>query len=140
MILTINSGQLSKAHSTDAGFDIHCSEDKLILPMSSEKISTNLHIQLPIDTVALVKPRSGLSFKYDIETGAGVIDETYTGEIKVHLYNLGTEPYKVNNGDKIAQLLVLPILHPVVLPLHDSIYNEPSDLKRGTKGFGDSGK
>ena len=139
MTLKINSGTLSKNATTDAGFDIHSTETKIIPPMSSEIFSTNLTINLPNDSVGLVKPRSGMSFKFNIETGAGVIDSDYTGEIKVHLYNHGTEPYKVSSYDKIAQLLIIPIIHPVIDVSQEAEYNAPiSD--RGTLGFGSSGK
>jgi len=140
MILTINSGTLTKSHATDAGFDIHASAPALIKPLSSAHISTNLTISLPLNTVAFVKPRSGLSFKFNIETGAGVIDQDYSGEIRVHLYNHGSEPYQVNTNDKIAQLVIIPIVHPTVLTLNNAIYNKPSpEAQRDTKGFGSSG-
>ena len=141
MILTINSGTLSKAHESDAGYDIYASTSCIISPGRSEHISTNLKIILPPSTVAFVKPRSGLSFKFNIETGAGVIDQGYTGEIKVHLYNHGSEPYKVNVNDKIAQLVIIPIVNPTVLALNQAIYNKPSpSTQRKTNGFNSSGK
>ena len=79
--------------------------------------------------------RSGLSVKYRLEVGAGCIDSGYTGEVKVHLYNHSDEDYKVNIGDKIAQLLTIP----VNLNMYKKVqFLEDSD--RGEKGFGSSGK
>ena len=139
MELIINSGTLSKVHSTDAGFDIYSSETIIIPPNGSASISTNLTLTLPPNTVGIVKSRSGLSFNFELEVGAGVIDETYSGEIKVHIYNHGTEPYRVIRKDKIAQLLIIPILHPTVTTKEFALYHAPSDAKRDTKGFGSTG-
>ena len=140
MELIINSGTLTKAHESDAGFDIHASEDQIILPRESAKIPTNLKITLPQGTCGLVKPRSGLSFSHDLETGAGVIDETYSGEIKVHLYNFSDQVYQVHKGDKIAQLLIVPIAHPFVITTDESTYHGPEGNIRTDNGFGSSGK
>lgn len=139
MLLTINSGTLTKSHNTDAGFDIHASKSHILYPNAPEPISTNLIITLPHDTVAFIKPRSGLSFKWSINTMAGVIDQDYSGEIKVLLINHASEPYKINKGDRIAQLVILPVCHPKIKTLNDAIYNAPLDSIRDTKGFGSTG-
>ena len=138
-MLKLISGTLSKAHSTDAGFDIHSAETIVIPPLDSASISTNLRISLPENSFGLVKSRSGLSFKHSLEVGAGVIDETYSGEIKVHLYNHGKDPYKISKDDKIAQLIVLPVLHPELYISQDANYTPPIDQLRSEKGFGSSG-
>lgn len=141
MTLKINSGTLSKTHSPDCGWDIHSDQDKMLLPNIPTEISTNLRIDLPKDTVGFIKPRSGLAFRYSINTMAGVIDEGYENEIKVLLINHGIEPYKVNKGDRIAQLAILPVVRPEVMVKEGATYNSPKDLKERKKnGFGSSGK
>ena len=135
--LRIISGTLSKAHDTDAGYDIVATETTIILEGCSKAIKTDLVIQLPKGYVGLVSPRSGLSFKHNIETGAGVIDYGYTGEVKVKLYNFGKESYTVNKGDRIAQLVVLPIYQGELLQISHEDLEETS---RGNKGFGSSDK
>ena len=78
--------------------------------------------------------RSGLSCNYEIETGAGCIDSSYRGEVKVHLYNHSDLPYTVNKGDKITQMLIVP----VKLGTWQKV-NELSETERGEKGFGSTG-
>lgn len=109
LIGKIYSGKLSKAHEKDAGQDIYADENLIILPDTGASVSTNLRIQVPFGYVGLIWPRSGTSFKSHIETGAGVIDHEYTGEVKVKLYNKGTEPFKIEKDDRIAQLLTIPV-------------------------------
>lgn len=132
----IKEGKLYKANNLDAGQDIFSNEEVVIEPHNSKLISTNLYISIPQQHVGLIWSRSGLSVKHKIEVGAGCIDIGYTGEVKVHLYNFGNEPYTVKNGDKIAQLLTIPI------NLHQ--YKKvdeftPIESNRAEKGFGSSG-
>lgn len=135
--LRIISGKLTKAHPTDGGYDIYASEPCIIPNGRSKAISTNLRIQIPLGHVGLVKARSGLSFKHDIETGAGVIDYGYSDEVKVKLYNNSKEFYMVEKGDRIAQLVVLPIYQGELLEIDEL---ELDDSSRGANGFGSSGK
>jgi len=131
----IFSGRLSKAHHNDAGQDIHASEDTIIYPYTSEQIDTNLRIAVPKGFVGLVWPRSGSSFKASIETGAGVIDEDYRGEVKVKLYNHGDKQFVIHKDDRIAQLLTIPCDQRAYLPVE-----EVDETIRGENGFGSSGK
>lgn len=137
MHLQILSGELTKSHKTDAGFDIHASDKCTIPPFSHASVSTNLSLKLPLYSIGIVKPRSGTSFKKHIETGAGVIDEDYSGEISVKLYNKGDEPFYINKGDRIAQIVFFhrPIIN--VSTSKGAIYNAPKPEKtRGEAGFG----
>jgi dUTP pyrophosphatase len=128
------SGELYKKHSTDAGWDIFSAENNCIPAKGSATISTGLRVLVPAGCVGLVKARSGLSFKHHIEIGAGVIDEGYTGEIKVKMYNMGTEPFKVYAGDRIAQLITVLIYN------GDYKQEEVSgNTERGDSGFGSTG-
>lgn len=140
MNLTIHTGELTKSHDTDAGFDIHSTADIVLLPGSFDTIPTNLTLTLPEDSIGLVKPRSGSSFKSSIETGAGVIDQDYEGEIKVKLYNNGVDPFFINKGDRIAQIVFFYRPSIIVTTCEGAIYNSPIGLQRGIKGFGSSGK
>lgn len=132
--LIVFSGKLSKKHKSDAGWDIHADADFVIPQDNSEAITTNLKVGVPKGNVGLVKPRSGLSFNHNIETGAGVIDEGYRGEVVVHLYNHGFEPFRVKKGDRIAQLLILPVDTRQYIAME-----EVDDTDRGEDGFGKSG-
>lgn len=142
MHLTINTGTLSKAHETDAGFDIHSNQDITIPPQDKASINTGLTLTFPRFTFGFVKPRSGSSFNSHIETGAGVIDNDYIGEIRVKLYNNGDEPFHITNGQRIAQLVLLEQPRIRVRALKDAVYNAPerSDKRRTDKGFGSTGQ
>jgi dUTP pyrophosphatase len=124
----------TRAHETDAGLDIYARETKTILARKSEVFDTGVHIELPRGTVGMLKSKSGLNVKYGI-TSEGVIDVGYTGSIVAKLYNNSDKDYTVNAGDKITQLVILPIETPE-LELVDSL----EDTERGNNGFGSSGK
>ena len=97
-------------------------------------VSTGIAIQLPEGCYGQIAPRSGLSMK-GIDVGAGVIDEDYRGEIKVLLRNSSDEEVRLDSSERIAQLLVLPVMYPEV------VTGEPLEsTERGDKGFGSSGK
>lgn len=126
---------LFKAHKWDAGFDVE-SEDEVIIPAGeSVLINTGLHLEIPPGWVGVLKSRSGLSVKFKLEVGAGVIDSGFEGEVRVHLYNFGIDDYKVMKGNRIAQLLLLPV--PDVEWIVVSELDGSSS--RGEKGFGSSG-
>lgn len=127
--------RLIKKHDLDAGQDICSNEEITILPLKSKLISTNLYIEIPSNHVGLIWSRSGLSVKNKLEVGAGCIDENYRGEIKVHLYNFGSENYIVKKGDKIAQLLTIPINNKPYIKV-----KKLSETSRGEGGFGSTGK
>lgn len=124
----------TRAHETDAGLDIYARETKTILAGKSEVFDTGVHIELRKNTVGMLKSKSGLNVKHGI-TSEGVIDVGYTGSIVAKLYNNSDKDYTVNAGDKITQLVILPILTPE-LELVESL----EDTERGNNGFGSSGK
>lgn len=82
----------------------------------------------------MLKSKSGLNVKHDI-VGEGVIDSGYTGSIRVKLYNHGSESYMIERGDKISQLVILPIITPEL-----ELADELEETERGANGFGSSGK
>lgn len=101
-------------------------------------IPTGLAIALPsANYVALVFARSGLGIKQGVclANGVGVIDSDYRGEIGVGLVNLGDSPYTVRPGDRIAQLMVTPVVRPTVIPV-----SELDKTDRGAGGFGSTGR
>ena len=123
-----------RAYPSDAGLDIFSREEKIILPGESAVFDTGVHVELPEGTFMKLESKSGLNVKHGI-TSEGVIDEGYTGSICVKLYNNTTQHYHVKKGDKISQLVILPIMKPE-LELVDSL----GDTDRGDNGFGSSGR
>ena len=122
-----------RAHATDAGLDLYALEDSVIPSKEWRLIRTGIKIALPANTVALVWDKSGLA-KSGLHTLAGVIDEGYRGEILVNILNLNLEDYQVVTGQKIAQLLIQPILYPEI------VETKLDDLtERGANGFGSTG-
>ena len=125
-----------KAHPTDAGYDLVATADKTLAPGCWSLIPTGLHIGLPPNTVGYVCPRSGLAAKHGIAVlnAPGVIDPGYTGEIFVNLINLGSEPYTVQRGDRIAQLIVHQVVEVDWRPVA-----EFEETQRGHNGHGSTG-
>jgi dUTP pyrophosphatase len=123
-----------RAYATDAGADLRTPHDVILLPRGSAVIDTGVHIELPPNTVGMLKSKSGLNVKHGI-TSEGVIDVGYTGSIRVKLYNLSDKPYEFKRGDKISQLVVMPILTPTFEQV-----DEFEATERGDNGFGSSGK
>ena len=123
-----------RAHSTDAGADLRCIAGFAIAGHASAVIRTGVHIQLPPHTVGMVKSKSGLNIWYSI-ISEGVIDEGFTNEIIVKLYNLGERTVHFDAGDKITQLVVLPVLYPD--------FRQGDEIKggeRGDAGYGSTGR
>ena len=97
-----------RAHSTDAGLDLRAVEAQIVPANGSAVFPTGVHVQLPKECAGLVVSKSGLNVKHNI-TSTGLKDEGYTGEIVVKLYNHGDFDYCVKKGDKISQLVVIPV-------------------------------
>ncbi|MGN6640781.1 MAG: dUTP diphosphatase [Mucilaginibacter sp.] len=124
------------AHS--AGMDLRADlEAPVVLnPMERKLIPTGLHIELPEGFEAQIRPRSGLAYKHGIGivNSPGTVDADYRGEIKVLLINFSAEPFEINSGDRIAQMIVAR--HEKVSWEEVEILNETS---RGTGGYGHTG-
>ena len=123
-----------RAHDTDAGLDLRTPVDAYVRAGGSTVIDTGVHIQLPPGTVGMLKSKSGLNVKAGI-VSEGVIDEGYTGTILVKLYNHGTEAKSFARGEKLTQLVVLPVLYPKVEQVEE-IKGGP----RGDNGYGSTGR
>lgn len=124
----------TRAHSMDAGLDLYSPVDAWLMPQASAVIDTGVHVELPPGSVGFLKSKSGLNVKYGI-LGEGVIDAGYTGSIRVKLYNHGGDTYKIRRGDKITQLVILP----VILPDLNQV-EKLDDTERGCGGFGSTGR
>ena len=124
----------TKAHDADAGFDLYAPRAFTVLRGASTVVDTGVHIEIPKGYVGFLKSKSGLNVKYGI-TGEGVIDAGYTGSIVAKLYNDGNSPLRFEEGQKIIQIVFLPIPE-VELELTDSF----EETERGDNGFGSSGK
>lgn len=123
-----------RAHATDAGADLRSPVNAYIPARGSRVIDTGVHIQLPHGYVGMLKSKSGLNVKHGI-TSEGVIDEGYTGSIKVRLYNHSVYPYDVIRGDKITQLVIVPCEY-----VDFDVVDKLDDSERGGDGFGSTGK
>lgn len=122
-----------------AGMDLRAAlEDSLTLaPMQRALIPTGLRIALPIGYEAQVRPRSGLALKHGITclNTPGTIDADYRGEVKVLLINLGDAPFVVARGERIAQMIVAPVVQAAWREVDDL-----GDTDRGAGGFGSTGR
>ena len=141
----------TRAHDTDAGLDLYAREDKVVPAGGSATFDTGVHVELPmmysvyslnalnaakaeVPTAAFLKSKSGLMVNHDI-TSDGTVDYGYTGSIKVKLFNHGTEDYHVRRGDKISQLVIVPVLTPTL-----QVVDELDETERGDNGFGSTGR
>ena len=125
-----------QARAGDAGLDLFSAEAVALQPGEVRLVRTGIAIELPPNTEAQVRPRSGLALKHQVTVlnTPGTIDEGYRGEIGVILINHGREAFDIAIGAKIAQLVVKPTLHVAVEEV-DSL----SSTERGTGGFGSTG-
>ena len=145
-----------RANDTDSGLDLYSIEDKRLHQGQQKIISTGIAIQLPkqletnvyptelgtafrqmITWEAQVRPRSGLAAKHGITivNTPGTVDNSYRGEIKVILRNEGSEVFHVKKGDRIAQMVICPVVTPEIIEVE-----ELDDTDRGVGGFGSTGK
>ncbi len=122
------------AHSGDAGMDIFSNEDCVIEPKTRYLVSTGWSLELPKGYVSFIKDKSGVAYKGGLIHMAGVIEYTYRGEYKILLYNTSDEAYTVKKGEKIAQLVILPVITAKI-----SEVSELSDTARGDGAFGSTG-
>lgn len=135
MKVSLDKGAIcpTRAHSTDAGMDIYSPVDAVVRARNSTVIDTGVHIQLPVGTVGMLKSKSGLNIK-GIQS-EGVVDEGFSGSIRVKLYNHSDKDYWVYAGDKISQLVVMPVMYVGV-----ELVEEVESGERGANGFGSTGR
>ncbi len=121
------------AHASDAGMDIYSCEDLIIKPGYRALVKTGISLEFPKGYVALVWDKSGIS-KKGIITLAGVGDAGYRGEYKIVLLNVGSKDYEIKKGQKIAQILIQPIVRGEI----EEVF-ELNNSVRGEGGFGSTG-
>lgn len=124
------------ANVGDAGAHLRASDACVVYPRDRVLVKTGLKIALPVGYVALVHPRSGLALKHGITVlnTPGTIDSGYRGEVGVILYNASDQPFLVNKGDRIAQM-VIQKYETAVFSVVDSL----DETDRGSGGFGSTG-
>lgn len=126
----------SRAHASDAGLDLRAAEAFILGPGERRMVPAGVAVAIPDGHVGLVAPRSGLGAKYGVTlaNSVGVIDAGYRGELKMPLVNHGDGKVEFQRGDRIAQLLIMPIALPDV-----RVVDELPDGDRGHGGFGSTG-
>jgi len=117
-----------------AGYDLSASADCVIPARGRNLVKTDLSMAIPHDCYGRIAPRSGLAWKSFIDTGAGVIDADYRGEVKVMLFNHAETDFEVKRGDRVAQLILERISTPDVVAVDDL-----DETDRADGGFGSTG-
>lgn len=134
----ISSGEVPVyAHPGDAGADLHAAEAHVLAPGQRATVGTGVAIALPDGYAAFVVPRSGLAMRHGITivNSPGTVDAGYRGEIRVTMLNTDTEhPFRIEVGDRIAQLIVMPVSRARFVP----VTSLPGS-HRGESGFGSTG-
>lgn len=125
------------AHAAGMDLRANITETVILAPMQRILIPTGLFIELPVGYEAQIRPRSGLAFKHGVTVlnSPGTIDADYRGEIKVLLINLGSEPFEIKHGERIAQMIIAK---------HETanwqVVEQLSETTRGAGGYGSTGK
>ena len=123
----------SKAYRNSAGHDLYSAYDYKIPPQGKEKIMTDIRVKVPEGTYGRIAPRSGPAMQNHISIGAGVVDEDYTGNLSIVVFNLSNSEFDIKAGDSVAQLICEKIAHPTLFEVTSLAQTE-----RGEKGFGSS--
>ena len=131
----LDSGAImpTRAHEWDAGYDLYSRETAFLAMYDSLTFDTGVHIEIPKGFVGMIKSKSGLNVNNNI-TSEGVIDCGYTGSIRVKLYNNGNQNIYIQKGQKISQLVIMPIITPEL-----ELVEKLKETERGAGGFGSTG-
>ena len=124
----------TRAHADDAGLDLYSLEDAELTPGQGQVVRTGVAMAIPAGHVGLVCDRSSMA-KRGLKSAGGVIDAGYRGEVGVMLWNISTQAHALKKGERIAQLLVIPIATPAPVDSDDL-----GETARGVGGFGSTGK
>ena len=128
----------AQAHEGDAGYDLHAAEAATIAPGERASVGTGIAVAIPAGQAGLVVPRSGLAARHGISVvnAPGLIDSGYRGELRVLLLNTDrAEPFSVEPGDRIAQLVLVDVETPELEEVA-----ELNETARGAGGFGSTGR
>ena len=133
--LTYDAILPTRGSDGSVGYDLYSVVDTVVPSQAGNTIvGTGIALCIPLDCYGRIAPRSGLAAKHCIQVGAGVIDPDYTGEIKVVLFNHGTEDFEIKKGDRIAQLILERCDTPMIKEI--GLLDE---TLRGDGGFGSTG-
>jgi len=127
------------AYPTDSGFDLHSTEDLEIGPFGRALVPTGLKVDIPEGTEIQVRPKSGLAIKQGLTVlnTPGTVDQGYTGEIQVIVFNTNNYSVTIPKGMKVAQAVLCPVLNGGVVNLQ--LVSEVGNKDRGNNGFGSTG-
>lgn len=119
-----------------AGMDVVSAEDLTLAPGARHAVATGVAVAIPAGYEIQVRPRSGLALKHGVTVPntPGTIDSDYRGELKIIMINLGAENFPIQRGDRVAQLVLAPVVHAAWEEV-----GELDDTERGTGGFGSTG-
>jgi dUTP pyrophosphatase len=122
-----------------AGYDLEATEHHKLWSSETTLVGTGLHVEIPHGYQGEVRPRSGLALKHQVTilNSPGTIDADYRGEVKVILHNGGKDPFVVEPGDRIAQLVFMPVINTQLIPV--LAWNSLSETDRAADGFGSTG-
>ncbi|SCV01072.1 LANO_0F10000g1_1 [Lachancea nothofagi CBS 11611] len=125
----------TKGSVSAAGYDIYASKKTVIPARGQNMVPTDVSFTVPVGTYGRIAPRSGLAVKHGINTGAGVVDRDYTGEVKVVLFNHSEKDFSVEKGDRVAQFILEKIVDDAEIVVVESL----EESARGAGGFGSTG-
>ncbi len=123
-----------RAHKNDAGLDLYATKGGVIFPFSRKVFNTGVHVAIPEGYVGLLTSKSGLMSNDGI-TNRGTIDSDYTGSIRAVLFNHSWKFIRIKPGQKVTQLVILPIITP-----EPDLVDSLEETERGNGGFGSTGK
>ena len=129
--------QFTEPRPGDAGFDLCAAETINLEPGQQKLVASGLYLAIPLGWVGILKERSSVAYKRQLAVHAGVIDASYRGEVKILLSNRGSENQLIQDGEKIAQLVV--VQHAVSCEAVSNLENL-GQTGRGAAGFGSTGK
>ena len=124
----------SYLYDTDVGFDLRANEEAKLLPGEQKEVKTGLIFEIPKNHVGLIRDRIGIVSKMGIHTCAGTFDSGFRGEVSIMLVNLSEETKYVEEGMRIAQMIILPIVKPKIIHV-----KKLDDTDRGRKSFCSTG-
>ena len=133
-LLSENATLPTRAYPTDSGLDLYTAEAITLHQYTTNIIPTDIAIQLPPNTEAQVRPRSGVTSRTPLRVQLGTIDNSYTGNIGIIVDNIGDKTIELPKGYKLAQLVVAPVIYPDI-----ELVDELNNTDRSENGFGSSG-
>lgn len=137
VFLDVGAYMPTYAHDADAGMDLRTPVAFIVPAHGDYTVDTGVHVQIPVGNVGFIKSKSGLNVNAGL-TATGVVDSGYTGSIRVKLYNHSDEDYVFSRGDKITQMVVLPVARFDMIRV-DSL-EDFGKTERGNGGFGSTGR